>query len=109
MKSLFITDPGEIDAETPGGVQICSREFLDIVKAGSSETRRLDISVSRKWIFRVRRRLGLGSYLLYDRKEFTPIIAGALQEFQPTHVFLNKAELVRAAEVIKVMSRQTMV
>jgi len=109
MKSLFVHNPCDLHAEATGGVQLCSREFLEIVQAASSATKLATVAVSRNLIFRVRRRFGLGSYLLFHPRECEPALSQAMNEFQPTHVFLNKAELMRLAPMIKRLRPQAVI
>ena len=109
MKALFIHKPGDLHSEVSGGVQLCSKEFLEIIQAASSATKLAAVSVSHNWVYRLRRRLNLGSYLLYRPQECEAALAQALEEFQPTHVFLNKAELIRLAPAIKRLRPQTSV
>lgn len=101
MRSLFIHDTADLDAAIPGGVQLCTREFLAIVRAASNTTSTLAVSVSRTPALRLRRRFRLGSYLHYDANALEPAIAAGLAESNPTHVFLNRAELLRLAPVIR--------
>lgn len=102
MKSLFVHDPADLHADIPGGVQLCSQEFLAIVRHASSETRLLPVQVSRAPSWRLRRRLGLGAYLFYNPDEARASFREQAA-FTPTHVFLNRSELVRlgplAAEI----------
>lgn len=100
MKSLFIHDPADLDAPIPGGVQLCSREFLEIVRAASDEVCLAPVSVTRAPAWRLRRRLGLGSYLRYRPEDARARLAAILGDFQPTHVFLNRSELMRLAPLV---------
>lgn len=101
MKSLFVHDPRDLNSNTPGGVQICSREFLDVVRAASSELMLTDVTVSRFWAWRMRRKLGLGSYCFYRPNEYRVEFQKIAANFQPTHVFLNRCELLRLAPLAK--------
>lgn len=97
MRSLFIHDPADLDAAIPGGVQLCSREFLEIVRAASEETALLPVTVTRSPGWRLRRRLALGSYLLYRPEEIREQLSSTIQSLRPTHIFLNRTELARLA------------
>lgn len=101
MKSLFVHDPADLHAEIPGGVQLCSREFLEIVRAASAETRLLAVTVTRAPAWRLRRKLGLGAYLFYRPAEARAAVEReAHSGFAPTHVFLNRSELLRLAPLV---------
>lgn len=100
MKSLFIHDPADLNASIPGGVQLCTREFLEIVRAASDELRLATVTVTRAPAWRLRRKLGLGSYLRYRPEEARASLAATLADFRPTHVFLNRSELMRLAPLV---------
>ena len=97
MRSLFIHDPADLDALIPGGVQLCSREFLEIVRAASGETALLPVTVTRSPLWRLRRKLALGSYLFYRPDEMRAALVREVNALRPTHIFLNRAELMRIA------------
>lgn len=100
MRSLFVCDPRDLEAEVKGGVQICSDEFLRVVRAASESVEIVNVSVTRALSWRMRRRLGLGSYLRYRPSEFEPSFR-AYEKEAPTHVFLNRAELLRFAPFVR--------
>ena len=100
MKSLFICDPHDLDAPVAGGVQLCSREFLAIVQGASETTSLLSVSVTRAPVWRLRRRLRIGSYLFYKPSEAREALMRASHD-RPTHVFLNRCELLRLAPLVR--------
>ncbi|MBP6506842.1 MAG: glycosyltransferase [Opitutaceae bacterium] len=97
MKSVFIHDPADLQAAIPGGVQLCSQDFLQIVQAASMETRLLAVNVTRAPSWRLRRQFGLGAYLFYRPSEARAAFMALAAGFNPTHLFLNRAELIRLA------------
>lgn len=101
MRSVFLHDPADLEAPIPGGVQLCSREFFAVVQAASDETLPVAAHVSRHPSWRLRRKLGLGSYLLYRPSEHRAALGGQLAAFRPTHVFVNRAELLRLAPLVR--------
>jgi hypothetical protein len=109
MKSLFIHDPADLDSSIPGGVQLCSREFLDIVRKASTETRLLAVSVTRAPVWRLRRKFGLGSYLRYRPDDARAALTAMLAEFRPSHIFLNRSELMRYAPLAGSLSPEAKV
>src|SRR5688500_1134153 len=100
MRGLFVHDPRDLDAPIPGGVQLCSREFLEVVRLACSETKLFPVFVTRSPMWRLRRKLGFGSYLLYRPEDIREAMHRTLSEFTPTHVFLNRSELVRIAPLV---------
>lgn len=104
MKALFVHDPRDISAPIPGGVQLCTQEYLGLVQAAADEVRLLPVAVTRASVWRLRRRLGLGSYLYYRPSEFRPALAEALATFSPSHIFFNRSELIRLAPVASALA-----
>jgi hypothetical protein len=101
MNALFLHDPADLQAGIPGGVQLCSREFLAIVQAAADSTRLHPVSPARSLGFRIRRRLHLGSYLGYDVTAQSAALAAVMREHAIDHVFINRAELLRFAPVLR--------
>lgn len=97
MRSLFIHDPADLDAPIPGGVQLCSREFLEIVRTASAETVLLPVTITRAPLWRLRRKLALGSYLFYRPDEIRAELEREIARQRPSHIFINRTELMRLA------------
>ncbi|MEO7931662.1 MAG: glycosyltransferase [Chthoniobacterales bacterium] len=100
MRSLFIFDPKDLYSPILGGVQLCSQEFLDIVGAASEELELVPVSVTDAPIWRLRRLFGLGSYLFYRPKDVREVLVKAAASIDPTHIFLNRSELIRIAPLV---------
>jgi len=101
MKSLFIYNPVDLNAEVPGGVQLCTQEFLKIIESASDTIEYCEVKVSRRLSWRLRRRFHLGSYLFYHPEEARDAIISSLQRTTPTHVFLNRTQLVRLTPLLR--------
>ena len=97
MRSLFVYDPHDLDAPVPGGVQLCSQEFLGIVRAASDEVELVPVTITKAPFWRLRRLLGLGSYLFYRPKDASSRLAKEVATVRPTNIFLNRSELMRIA------------
>jgi hypothetical protein len=104
MRSLFIHDPADLDATIPGGVQLCTHEFLSIVRAASIEVGLMSVTVSQAPTWRLRRKLGLGAYLFYSPEEARTRLTREISALQPTHIFLNRSELIRLAPLAAKLS-----
>jgi hypothetical protein len=89
MRSMFVYDPHDLVTTIPGGVQLCSQEFLEIVQAASDSVECCGVSICRLMSWRLRRRLRLGSYLFYHPAEAKSILTEKIERSRPTHVFLN--------------------
>lgn len=104
MRSLFVHDPADLAAPIPGGVQLCSQQFLGIVQAASAATTLVPVTVTRHPWWRLRRRLRLGSYLFYNPADWRADLVRAVRDTDPTHVFLNRSELLRFAPLARKIS-----
>ena len=102
MRAWFVSSPGAMEAALPGGVQLCSREFLEIVQAGFSKTRILKIGHSRSLMDRLHQRLHTSPYRLFSEREFSALAQEEIASHgKPTVVFLNMCETTRLAKVLK--------
>lgn len=97
MRSLFVYDPHDLEAPVPGGVQLCSREFLEIVRAASDKVELVPVAVTKAPLWRLCRLFCLGSYLFYRPKDAYSRLAKEVASVRPTHIFLNRSELIRIA------------
>lgn len=100
---MFLYDPRDLKTGTEGGVQLCTREFLDVVRAASEHTELFEVGVSRHPLLRARRKVQAGVYLLYDPSDHAPEIARAVEQNGIDTVFVNRAELTRFAVELKEM------
>ena len=101
MRSLFIFDPLDMNAKILGGVQLCSQEFLKLVETTSDSTDYFEVSVCRQLFWRIRRKFHFGSYLLYNPEESKKELIQKIQQRQPTHVFINRSELLRLTPLLR--------
>ncbi len=101
MNAIFLHDPDDLDAPVPGGVQLCSHEFLSIIRLASTTVSLLPVVRDRRLVTRVRRRLGLGAYLTYAPELEKSRLIRTLRENAAPHVFINRAELLRYAGLIR--------
>jgi hypothetical protein len=84
-----------------GGVQLCSQEFLKLIETASDNIEYSEVNISRQMLWRIRRKFYLGSYLFYNPEEHRTKITQIIKQKQPTHVFVNKAELIRFAPLVR--------
>lgn len=101
IKGLFLHNPLDLNSKIPGGVQICSQEFLKILKATASELHYFEVGYNKSLIFRLLYKLNLDNYISYDVNKYTKTLIATISEKQITHVFINKSELIRFSRIIK--------
>ncbi len=105
MKSLFITNPSDLHSVIPGGVQLCSQEFLETIQTIYPQVVIFNVSVSKNLFYRLKRKVGLDSYDLYDFKKYEDELVETLQKNNIDIVFINKAELVKVSKILKEIDR----
>jgi hypothetical protein len=104
MKAWFVTAGSALDAEKEGGVQLCSREFLEVVRSAFPSTAVIRLPNSRALTDRLHQRLRTSPYRVFNEEAFA---ARARAEWQaggrPDVVFLNMCETIRLAKVTKTL------
>lgn len=93
MRSLFVANPLDLDAPVPGGVQRCSREFLNIVEAASEKTVRFSIDYDRSIGARLKRRSRLIPFAQYDATDYAEALSVSIRDNAIDTVFLNRTDL----------------
>lgn len=101
MRALFLHDEDDLSATIAGGVQLCTREFLTIVRTASERTETFAVRRSRALADRVLRRAHLSAYRSYRPEEFATRLSAALHQLDATHAFLNRSELLRFAPLLR--------
>lgn len=109
MKALFITNPKDFDAPVNGGVQICSKEYYQIIETAGIAISFFNVNISLNIIYRIVRKLRLDSYMLYNVNSYKSQLNSVLLENNFDYVFINKAELVRFSKMIKQLNQSVKV
>ena len=53
IKGLFLYNPSDLHAKIPGGVQICSQDFLEILTAAVNELYHFKVTYSTSLTFKL--------------------------------------------------------
>src|ERR1700682_3593107 len=101
MRSLFVFNPADVDSNPPGGVQLCSREFLACVEAASDAVIRFPVGTRPRAHVRVLRRFGVAPYSSYATWDYAAQLEGTVRREGISHVFINKTELMRFSRMIR--------
>lgn len=101
IKGLFLYNPLDLHAKIPGGVQICSQEFLKIIEATVDELHYFEVAYNRSLLFRLLHRLNLDNYISYNPQQDAQKLIAFIKEKQLSHIFINKSELIRFSKIIK--------
>lgn len=101
INALFIYNPLDLNAEIKGGVQICSQEFLEIIKHTVDDLYYFEVTYSRSLIFRLFHKFNFDLYQSYSVNKYRKNLLSILLANDITHVFINKAELIKFSLLIK--------
>ena len=101
MNSLFLTNKNDLYSTISGGVQLCSQEYLEIVRLISTQVKIFDVKVARDLKYRIIRGSGLDYYHLYNVKLYKLQLVEIINKHNIDVVFINKAELIRFSKIIK--------
>lgn len=102
MNALFLHDEDDLAASVAGGVQLCTKEFLEIVRRAADKTIVFPVVRSKSLARRISRKAGFASYNHYDIQNYRIEIDRIIEDHQITTLFLNRSELVRFAPALKV-------
>ncbi|TAF74510.1 MAG: hypothetical protein EAZ53_09005 [Bacteroidetes bacterium] len=104
INSLFITNPKDLNSDILGGVQICSQEFLEVVKLVSNKFVIHNVNISQNLFLKAKRKLKIDSYDLYDIEPDKNEILSIINKHEINYIFINKAELIKFSKIIKLTS-----
>jgi hypothetical protein len=102
MKAVFLTNPDDFDSQNSGGVQICSREYFEVLAGCFDSMCRFDVRGSRHIADRIHRKIGVKRYLNHNplRKK---VELAQLTAINPDVILINHCELLRYAKTLKNM------
>lgn len=101
MKMLVVSSENHLNANIPGGVQVCTNEYIDLLKLVGYEIDLLPLKYSSNLWKRVKIRLGIE---VYDRFDIEKVIGQLLKKIDETgvkYVALNQVNLMKFAPIIK--------
>jgi glycosyltransferase involved in cell wall biosynthesis len=101
MRSLFLFNPADLESDPPGGVQLCSREFLAYVEAASETVIKFPVTMHHRAQARILRQIGAAPYRSYVVGSSRECLKQTILRHDISHVFINKAELMRFAAAIQ--------
>ena len=91
--ALFITDKGFVDFDIPGGVQICTSEFITYLEKADFDIKIFKVTPSPTLINRVKVKLGIEVYELYNINTYLNEIVNIINTQNIKHVFFNQLDL----------------
>jgi hypothetical protein len=101
QKVLFISHEKYLQATSPeGGVKFCTDEYLALIKL-KFEITKVSVCYTKKWSYRLKKKLGLSAYDEYDPKGYYLLLKEYLESKDVNYVFLNLTNTSPFAEFIK--------
>lgn len=102
-KILFLSDERYIHSPIPGGVQICTAEYINYLKATGFEVSVLPVQPRVSTLARLKVRLGIEVYDLYTIKHHYQEIADIIRSQNINFVCFNQLNLAYAAADLRLM------
>ncbi len=98
---LFISDKAHLDADIPGGVQICTQEYIDLLKETGFDLTVLPVSPRRDLQYRVLNRLFPDPYSRYDASIIADRAIAKIVDEEISVVAINQVSLLPVGRVLK--------
>lgn len=90
---LFITDKKFVDYTIPGGVQLCTAEFITYIKRAGFIVNIFNVNTSARLAKRVKARLGLEAYEIYNCDPYLDDIVQIINTEKIKFVLFNQLNL----------------
>jgi glycosyltransferase involved in cell wall biosynthesis len=102
LKAIFLTNKSSLYSPVTGGVQLCSQEFLEILKSIKQiEVEPYYVSFTKNIIHRIQIKIGFENYSMYDVNKDKYALIDYIKKNDIKVVFINMASLVRYSKIIK--------
>ncbi len=95
--ALIVSEPGFLSAPVPGGVQVCTAEYVALFQAGGFDTRFYPITARRDLPARAAIRLGVDVYGRYDVEAHAAAIAREAASSGAAVIALNQMDIAPLA------------
>jgi hypothetical protein len=101
MNALFISNKSHLNAPIPGGVQICTYEFIALFKKAGFEMDFFPIVTTRSFVKRLKIKLGINAYDFYDFDKYMAQMIKKIKEEQIKLIIINQVNLSGFAKLLK--------
>lgn len=91
---VFVADRKQLWSEIPGGVQICTRDYIDLLAACDRRVVTCPIDFTRRLWPRAKIKAGISLYDGYDVDVATQEVLRAIREHRPSCVAFNQVALI---------------
>lgn len=101
-KAIFLTNKSSLNSEVTGGVQLCTQEFVEILKQVESiSLENYYVKFTKNFCQRVYMKLGFENYSMYDIQKDKSALVNYIKDNKIEIVFINMASLIRYSKPIK--------
>jgi len=98
---LFLSDKVFVDYTIPGGVQLCTYEFIEYLEAAGYSVKVIKVNPVITFTRKVKKKLHVEAYELYDVENWLPEIISSINTENIKLVFFNQINLAHWSESIK--------
>lgn len=98
---LLITDKIFVDYTIPGGVQVCTHEFMDYFTAAGYTVKVVKVTPNVTFLRKVKKKLHIEAYEMYDIDNWLEEIVSTINSDNISLVLFNQVNLAHWSEPIK--------
>lgn len=98
---LFLSDKLFVDYTIPGGVQLCTHEFIEYLETAGYVVKVIRVRPNITFARKVKKKLHIEAYELYDVDNWLPEIINTIDTNNIKLVFFNQINLAHWSESIK--------
>jgi hypothetical protein len=98
---LFLSDKIFVDYTIPGGVQLCTHEFIEYLETAGYTVKTIKVNPTITFARKVRKKLHIEAYELYDVDDWLTEITNTINADNIKLVFFNQVNLAHWSESIK--------
>ena len=100
--ALFIAQSLHLDSPYPGGVQICSREYFEVLESAGFDLLPIKIGIDRRPLTRLKRKLWYHPYYnFFNEAEFKKSLKEIISKKSVEFTFINQRQLAPFSKIIK--------
>ncbi|WP_256009566.1 glycosyltransferase [Desertivirga xinjiangensis] len=100
-KILFISDRKYVDFHIPGGVQLCTSEYLTYLSHSGHDPIIIKLDTTKSFLKKIKIKFGLEVYDRYDFNNYTTEIVNAVKKHKIKTIALNQINLAPLIEIVK--------
>jgi len=101
QKILFVTDARHTFSEKKGGVQVCTEEYINLLRASGFDVLLHPVEHTKKFSKRIKIKLGLDMYDRYDFDDLFELIEKVVTTEKIKYVALNQVGLSNFSRLLK--------